>query len=396
MKIHTTSQGESLTDIAQKYEVSEEIIRRVNGLNGCEPTTGEELLIQIPTRSYTAVYGDTAERIALRFGIRKSDLYTLNPWLIGKELEAGQTLTLKTGERKKGMSVANGYFYQGCPKEKLIQAMPYLTYVSFAAARADERGIHKTFDPTKEVELCSENSKIPLIRVFDGYTERYKNGKDLTKFAEELIKVATEGGYKGIVIDACPLRDSAEEFSAFLMILRKLMIGCDLILITEVNENSPIEFSEYADGSILYYPKYAMEETPTFEDGERRVLGDFACRGESAKAFIDIPSLAMSERGFTSADEALNFARRRGCELKTNESTLLSHFRDRKQGECRFTSMSGLRALLELVNEFDYMGICFDIMRTPLSHLMMYDSMFKTSYYTSVRAPEGCSRVGEE
>ena len=396
MKIHTKTQGEKITDIAKKYEVSEETIRRLNELEGGEAATGEELLIQIPTRTYTTVWGDTVDRIALRFGIRKNELYSLNPWIIGRELIPGQTLTLKTSERKMGMSVANGYFYQGCPKEKLLQTMPYLTYITFAAAKADKRGVQNSFDCTKEVELCSANSKIPLIRVFDTYPERYKEGGKMTEFAESLISIATEGSYKGIVLDACSLSDSAEEFSAFLMILRKMMIGCDLILITEINENSPTEFSEYADGSVLYYPKYATAEPASFEEGERRIIGDFACKGESAKTFIDLPSLAKGEQGFTSISNALNLARQRGCEIVKNESTLLSHFRDRKQGEYRFCSMSGLSALLELVGEFDYMGICFDIMRTPLSHLMLYDSMFKTSYYTNVRSREGCSRGVEE
>lgn len=396
MKIHTTSHGESLTDIAKKHEVSEEIVRRINGLDGCDPVCGEELLIQIPTRSYTVVYGDTIDRIALRFGIRRNELYALNPWIIGKDLTPGQTLTLRTNERKMGMAAANGYFYKDCPTEKLIEAMPYLTYVSFACAKADRKGMRKSFDCRRGVEICNENSKIPLMRVHDEYTERYKSEKELTGFAEELIELATDGGFKGIVIDACPLSNSAEEFSAFLMILRKMMIGCDLILITEINENSPIEFSEYADGSALYYPKYAMEKIPSFEEGERKVISDFACKGESAKTFIDLPSLAMNGRSFTTCDEALNIARRRGYEINTNKNTLLSHFDSRKQGEYRYTSLSGIRALLELMNEFDYMGICFDIMRTPLSHLMMYDSMFKTSYHTNVRSREGCSRGVED
>ena len=180
------------------------------------------------------------------------------------------------------------------------------------------------------------------------------------------------------------------------MILRKLMIGCDLILITEINENSPLEFSEYADGSVLYYPKYAMDNSLSFDEGERKVIGDFACKGESAKVFIDLPSLAITGKGFMSIDEAQQIARRRGCEIETNKNTLLSCFSDRKQGECHYTSLSGIRSILELVDEFDYMGVCFDIMRTPLSHLMMYDSMFKTSYGTTVRSREGCSHAIEE
>ena len=395
MKIHTTKCGETLSDIAKEYEVTEESIKKINNISNVL-TTGEELLIKIPTRTYKTVYGDTPERIALRFGIRIGELYSLNPWISGRNLEVGETITLKCAGRKKGMSVANGYFYQGCRKENLLRSIPYLTYVTFSSARSDKKGINKLFDTKKEVQICCENSKIPLIRIFDGWKERYKSDKNLTEFAEQLISLALDGSFKGIVLDACALSDSAEEFSSFLMILRKLMIGCDLILITEINENSPIEFSEYADGSILYYPKFAMTDPPSFEEGERKILGDFACKGESAKVFIDLPSLAVNENRFVSIDEAQSIARHRGYEIYTDKNTLLSHFSGKKQGEYRYTSLQGIQALLKLVDEFDYMGICFDIMRTPLSYLMMYDSLFKTSYHTSIRSMEGCSRgVGE-
>ena len=196
----------------------------------------------------------------------------------------------------------------------------------------------------------------------------------------ELIKLAMGGGYKGIVLDACRLSDSAKEFTAFLMILRRMMIGCDLILITEVDESSPLEFSEYADGSVMYYPKYAMDEPAGFDRGERAVLCDFACKGESSRTFIDLPSLARHGGEYVS--EALRHARRRGTSIRQNESTLLSHISDRRQGEYVFSSLRNIKLLLELTGELDYMGICFDIMRTPLSHLMMYSAMFKTSCLT--------------
>lgn len=396
MQIHIKSPDERVRDIAENYGINEENIRMINELSDAEPADGEELLILIPTRSYTVQYGDTPERIALRFGIRKSDIYSLNPWIREGEIKPGQTLALKYGEHPLGMAVANGYFYKGCTDEMLRRAMPYMTYITFAGAVADERGVHRSADFKGEVALATAERKIPLIRVYDRYTERYKRGGDLSEFAEELIALALEGEYKGIVLDACSLKDSAEEFSAFLMILRKLMIGCDLILITEINEESPIEFSEYADGSVMYYPKYAMDEPPSFADGERKILSDFACRGESAKTFIDLPSLARRGKEYYTVTEALRSARRGGYRIEHNESTLLSHIRDRKQGEYSFSSLRNIKALLELINELDYMGICFDIMRTPLSHLMMYNTMFKTSYHTNVRAPEGCSRVGEE
>ena len=395
MQIHIRADGESIKDIAVKYGISEENIRMVNGIYEGECAEGEELLILIPTRSYTIQNGDTPERIALRFGIRQSDIFSLNPW-IKNELKQGQTLSLKYGERYGGMAVANGYFYKGCTLEALRRAIPYLTYITFAAAIADEKGVKCSSNFKREVELAVEEKKIPMIRIYDRYTSRYKQSSELRSYAEELINVAQKGGYKGIVLNAYSLCDSAEDFSAFLIILRKLMIGCDLILITEINEKSPLEFSEFADGSVMYYPKYALDDAPSFADGERKVLSDFACRGESAKTFIDLPSLARRGKEHLTISDALWYARRYKVKIEHNESTLLSHIRDRRQGEYGFSSLRNIKGIFDLINEFDYMGVCFDIMRTPISHLMMYNSMFKTHYYNSVRTREGCSRVGEE
>ena len=74
MQIHIKQEGEKLKDIAEKYGVSEESIRMTNELYDGEPTDGEELLILIPTRSYTVQHGDTPDRIALRFGVSKNDI----------------------------------------------------------------------------------------------------------------------------------------------------------------------------------------------------------------------------------------------------------------------------------------------------------------------------------
>ena len=396
MQIHTKLPGENIKDIAKKYSVSEDSIRHTNGITEGEAADGEQLLILFPTRSYTVKYGDTVDRIALRFGIKKRDIYSLNPWLTDSELRIGESIALKYDERRGGMAVANGYYYKGCDERSLKMAMPYLTYVTFAEGVADESGIHRTTDFSSTVKHVKDERKIPLVRIYDRYPMRYKTGKDMNRLAEEMIRLALESGYKGIVLDACPLSDSAEEFSSFLMILRKLMIGCDLILITEINENSPLEFSEYADGSVIYYPKFAVDTPPSFAEGERRILSDLACRGESAKIFVDLPTIAKRGCEFLPTADLIKAMRKNSGCIENNKSTLLSHTVDRKQGEYEFTSLEGIKAIMDLVGEFDYMGICFDIMRTPLSHLMLYDATFKTAYTTYVSSREGCSRADGE
>ena len=396
MKIHTKRHGENLSQIAEEYATDEEIIKKVNELDFTEPADGEELLIVQPTRTYRVQFGDTPEGIALRFGIRKEELLLSNPDIIGRQLVPGESIILKTGERPLGMAVSNGYLFDGCSAEKLMRALPFLTYVTFCSAVADRSKIRSTFNDRETVEKVTKLKKIPLIRIYDKHTERYESEKELTPFAEQMIAYALDGGYKGIVLDTCSISISASDFSAFLMILRKLMIGCDLILITEINENSPSEYSEYADGSVIFYPKYVCSPNTSFEEGERKLLSDFACNGESAKTFIDLPSLALCKGGYMNISDALKLARGRECEITKNESTLLSHFNDKKQGEIRFPSMENLKRIFDLIAEFDYMGICFDIMRVPTYQLMMYNSLFKTSYMNGVRTREGCSRGVEE
>lgn len=394
MQIHIREKNESLKDIARRYTVSEESIRRINSLGDLSPAEGEELLILTPTRTYTVQYGDTVERIALRFGVSPANIVALNPWICDRELKQGEEVALKYDGRAYGMAAANGYFYKGCGDEEMSRALPYLTYVTFASAAADRKGVKKTFDDEAFVKKASERSKIPLVRVFDRYPERYCHAEGLEEYARWLIDLALSGGYKGVVLDTCALSEQKKIFAEFLIKLRKMMIGNDLILITEIDEKSPTEYSEYADASVLYYPKYAMENPPSFDEGEKKVLSDFACNAESARTFVDLPSLVKSTQGYTCIEDGLMTARRLGCKIKRNENTLLSHFRDKKQGEYCYSSLKSVEELFKLINDYDYMGVCFDIMRTPLSHIMMYNSLFKTSYYTNVRSAEGCSRAG--
>ena len=391
MQIHITREGESVKDIAEQYGLSEDNIRANNALFNEEPTVGEELLVLMPTRTYTTKRGDSLERISLRFGTRKRDILAMNPHLCTDSICAGQTITLRSSERPYGMAVANGYFYTGCTKDKLERVMPYLTYLTVASYAADERGIRRLFSDKSIVDLAKSANKIPLVRIYDGYSERYKNECERKNFGDALVNIAKERGYKGIVLNSCKNPTLVEEYTNFILDMRKKMMGLDLILITEIDADSPIAYSEYADGSVMCYPKYAFDNPQSFENGERNLLSDFACHGESAKTFVDLPALARMGDRYVATEEALKEARRAKVEIKNDESTLISSFNCGRD-EWRYSSLKNIRSLLEVVGEYDYSGVCFDIMRTPVSHLMMYNAMFKTAYHTRVRSREGCSR----
>ena len=394
MLIHKFEKNDDLGSIAERYFTNEDIIKKHNQLDKLPPSIGEEILVLTPTRTYTAKYGDSLDGIGLRFSIPKRDMEAMNPSYIGRDLKPGDVIALKCRERPYGMSVANGYFYKDCTIEKLKEALPYLTYVTFASAYADKGGIRRIFNDSEAIQITKNAGKTPLLRIYDSYKERY-GSDDLSAFISELLDYAKKKEYKGIVVNACSMNDMPEKYTEFIVNLKGAMLGCDLILLTEINEDSPIEFSEYSDASILYYPKFDVAPSLSFDEGERKVFSDFAERGESARAFIDLPSVACVGKDYIGVNDALGIARRQTTEIATDKNTLLSRF-GVKQGECRYTSLSGIKALFDLVDEYDYMGVCFDIMRSPVSHFSLYNALFKSYNQATVRSVEGCSRARGE
>ena len=388
MHIHTLSDGETVADVASRYGVCEDMLRANNSLEGCAPVSGEELLVLIPTRTYTVKHRDTPEKLSLRFGVTKRDLYAQNPRLYTRGLYEGDRIALKHSEPIYGMGVANGYFYKGCPISALERAMPYLTYITVASAVEQNGEIIHSFDSVEVVRRALENGKIPLLRIFRCSSTNHIDKEYVDKFCRSVIDAALNGGYRGVVLSEC----SDDSYGELLVELRGRMIGHDLILISEMSETSDNSANEYADGSILSYDKYAEEAPSSLRDGEERIYSDFACRAESSKTFISLPSMAKWGRGYCSVGEALRAARQYGCKIETDEKTLLSSYSSPHRGELCFTSLQNIRAVLGILAEYGYMGVSFDIMRTPISYLMMYGALFRTAHYACARAAEGCSR----
>ena len=269
--------------------------------------------------------------------------------------------------------------------------MPFMTYATFACAFADERGIHKLFDETSLLNMVRAENKIPILKIHDSFKERYKSATVQDSFCKEIIELAKKGGYKGILLNAAHFSKSAENYSAFSLNLKKKLIGSDLILLTECDAESPREFNEIADGSILSYTRLFENNVTPFELGEKKTIADFACDCESIKSFIELPAFAMLGDGFTEITSANKTARLSGARICLDEPTLTKWF-DTKGGRCVYPSLRSIKAALELMSEYGYMGISFDVMRTPSVYLSMYNAMFKTVNYTASLSREGCSR----
>lgn len=381
MHIHTVQKGETVFSIAERYGVYPSKIIENNGIsNPRRLCVGQELLILTPTRTYTVKDGDTLSGIAMRFDTTRRDILRANPSHTKSErLVSGEVLAVKCGAERYGCAASNGYFYQGCSKEKLLSVMPYLTYLTVASTVKDKDGFHSVFNEKDTVRLAREQAKIPLLRIYDTSDGGCYFDKSCREaLTDEMIEIAKRGGFSGIVLSAFRAYEASPQgFGEFIVDLRKKLIGSDLIIFTEVDELTSPLCSEFADGAVFTYDKLALSEAPSFKDGERRALTDFAERSESSKTFVDIPALAYSDGRYMSVGEAIASASSSGAEISSDKDSLVSSF-SLGSSAVRFESMENIKAKLGLVSELGYMGISFDIMRTPISTLMMYDSLFKT------------------
>ncbi len=395
MQIHTVKQGDTIYQIAKDYDTSATKICENNGIeNKNQLSVGRELLIVRPTRTYTVKRGDTLSGIAMRFGIKLKDLITANPKHIGNDkLAIGEVLSIRTDKKKYGTSVSNGYFYQGCTKEKLMMSMPFLTYVTIASVISGDGGLEQLFEDRDIIKTVKENGRIPLMRIYEtGGCEKYIENDKRENFIDGIIAMAKDKGYSGIVLCAFSAAEkSPQKFSEFIMALRKRMIGCDLVLFTEIDESSPMAISDLSDGSIFIYDNLMLENPPGFKKGQYAVMRDFSNKADSSKVFIDIPSLAYNGGKYISYDDAMHLCYKSGGEIKNDADSLISSFKYRAGGSnnvVRFESMKNIEAKLDAISELGFMGISFDIMRTPTSTLMMYGALYKIlscqMYYSEI------------
>ncbi len=96
---HTVRRGETLWQIANRFDVDISRIKAWNGLSGAVIHPGQELLVAAPeTLTYTVVKGDTLYAIARRFGLDAKQIARQNNMDMSSTLLAGMTLEIVNQE----------------------------------------------------------------------------------------------------------------------------------------------------------------------------------------------------------------------------------------------------------------------------------------------------------
>lgn len=396
MVIHTVKNGDTVFKIARQYKTSPMKIIENNGLTAPDRlVVGQQLLILFPTRTYIVRGGDTLEQIARRFGVNKRTLHAANPYLAGTDaIYPGELLAIRYDAPQGGVGAVNGYVYTGCDTEQLIARLPYLTYVTLSCAVSNGDGIRLLFDDAPYLEAVRAAQKTPMLRLLmqDAVDGFYTDKEKQSAWLDRLIALARERGYSGITLALYEMaRTHPSEYVALVMEARCRMLGCDLILFTETDADAQTNAGELADGDILVCDPMADGGDVSFADGERALYERFANQYESSKTFIDFPAFGYDNGEPIEYDEIMNIADKFKAVIEHDESNKLSRLRYQKffggQKEDRvilFSSPEHEKAKLDLVDEFGFMGICVDVMRTPIAVYMMMYTLFSEVNYPFV------------
>ncbi len=399
MVIHTVREGDSVFSLSRKYRISPMKIIENNGLeHPDELSIGEELLMLSPTRTYTVRGGDTVERICRMFGIKKSRLQAANPALLGTDrLYPGELLAIRYDAPPYGMAAVNGYVYEGTSEQALCAALPYLTYVTISACVANASSLRFTFADTPYLQQTHKHGKPALMRVCEG--DELPFGEDEQAWegiCDRLCTAALTHGYQGITLAFYrAAKRSAKLYDSFIVHMRRRLLGCDLILFTETDANDPQPVGDFADGTILLYDKCTLPQAPSFEEGERAVMEQYATQYESARMFLDISTLGYDGDTPMTQSQIRRLSHKLRCPIQTDARTGLCtltypHFANgtREQRQVVFASLENIKAKLHLCDAFGYMGVSLDVGRTPPAVYLMIHALFCDSDYTTLTVGE--------
>ena len=386
MQIHRVKRGESVFHIARAYRTSPVTIIDNNALLRPDAlSVGDELLICQPSRSYTVRGTETLGEIANRFSVRRADLLRYNPALCGDEtLRPSMTLSIKFSPPEYGTASNLGYVRCETTEKQVREALPYLTYFVFDGGVGDGEGVYCKYAHREMVEYVKREKKIPLLRICSGEMRvdihRCKKGRE--DFISKMIAFTKDYGYLGIVLSedifALPSRASRD---AFLIELRKHLLGSDLILFCECSGKG--EFGDFADANILL-PSYLAKKT---EYSAQHKIHHASGVYETQKTFVGLPMYATDE------GDVLSYERMRDIAYTTKKEFL--HEKDemffeyaryigggkRERRQVRAISLSGIQNVLTQVSDYGFMGCAVEIEHFLVPCRLMLTLLFSSVEY---------------
>ncbi|MFA9377929.1 MAG: glycosyl hydrolase family 18 protein [Lachnotalea sp.] len=227
MIIHVVKQGDTLTSVANQYNVSSERIILDNGIENIEGlVVGQALVILIPKIIHVVVSGDTIASVSKEYGVDEINLLQNNPNLINNStLYVGESLAISFEGEKLRNGRFNGYAYPFINNNILRRTVTYLTTLTIFGYGFTEDG---ELIPIEDEKLIQEAyslkaSPMMLISSIDDagnfsneHAEKvFANAAARENLITEIINTMYLKGYIGLDIDFEFIKDK-DNYIAFI------------------------------------------------------------------------------------------------------------------------------------------------------------------------------------
>ena len=211
MFIHVVKSGESLWQIANRYQVPMESIITANGLTDPDVlVVGEALVIPAEGTSYVVKSGDTLWKIARRYGISEQGLARANPAVDPQNLLPGTTLTIP--QKWRPAVGVNGYIDSfGQSTVPIVRRhAASLTYFSPFAYLIKENAQLQPIDDEPLLQAATEEGAVPMMSVTnftstsrgENLASQILNDPTLVeKLLDNTLMIMGQKGYRGLNVD---------------------------------------------------------------------------------------------------------------------------------------------------------------------------------------------------
>lgn len=406
--IYVVNQGDTLSQIARTYSISEARLRSDNGLLSGQPLVpGQALAILRPQATYTVRPGDDLYQIASNTGTTVRRLYQLNPTLTGSDLYPGQVLTLSLTEPQIGTLTLNGYAYPHIQPQVLRWALPFLTDLSvFSYGFREDGTLVQPYDAflLSQAEEFGNGTVLVFTSIDESETFSTERAARLfrdpalqDKVLDQLLAVMLEKGYQGLEMDFEYIEaEDAEAYFSFLRNARDRLHQLGLFLHVDLAPKTYAAqpgllytahnyriIGEIADSVLLmtyewgyaYGPPMAVAPLPNVE----RVLRYGLTEIPAEKIQMGIPNYGYDwilpyEQGRRATtlgnQEAVRLAARVGAEILFDQEAQSPQFQYVEAGvrhQVWFEDVRSIQAKLNLALSLNIAGAAYWSLLRPFS-----------------------------
>ena len=154
MVIYVIEKGDTVFNIAERFNASPEKIIEANGLTNLDNlVVGQSIVLPINVYAYEIKKGDTLYKLSQRFNVSVDAILNENPDISNADmLSIGQIVLIPVGVQPIGKMEVNGYIYPNISNSTLSKTLPNLTYVSLLSYYIDADGSLNTVNDDRIIE----------------------------------------------------------------------------------------------------------------------------------------------------------------------------------------------------------------------------------------------------